>query len=52
VGARGYGGARGSACGGASSYDGAHCALTRGGDGSLKGGDGYNQGSRSDVDDG
>jgi hypothetical protein len=44
---RGGSGTCGGACGGA--CDGTHSVLTGGGGGSLKGGDGRNQGGRSDV---
>jgi hypothetical protein len=47
--ARGSDGARGSAYGGTSSYDGTHGALTRGGDSKLKGSNGHNQGDQSDA---
>jgi hypothetical protein len=51
VGARCSGGARDSACGGTSGYNGTHGTLTGGGGGgnSLKGGDGRSQVGQSDT---
>jgi hypothetical protein len=48
--ARGGGGDRGSAYGGANGCDGTDCTLTGGGGSSLKGGDGHSQVGRSNVE--